>query len=621
MNDFKKKKPSLFLGTFLAAVALMGLGLFLVALFIHFSKEMQTLENRSKNGVQILQGIIATNPAFLFTAQMEKGALIPSALLLGWSAQIQGVIASLPRQTFPLSPSDLRLIVRLGRTFDRFFREAAFFPEESSQKALMTTVMNILTIRQALAQRVVLTILSYSRESRNLDRTLDRIEAGIFGVGLAAFGLFSFSVMIHRNTRNELKKLSDSESFLRALIEVLPTALYLKDTDGHWLMANRAGLDLFDLSGKIWQNRTDLELSREYPVYREALETCLIKDLEAWNLGKRTVSLESVPGKDGAILQHETTRFPIFNQDGAPSSLVVSAYDLTERMRIEELLHQYRLIFESTTEGIIITNADLKIIDVNPAFSLITGYSRDEVLGRDPRFLHADRQTEVFYQAMKEAIVTRGVWEGEVWNRKKSGEIYCEWLLINRLGQNERVTHYVGLFSNITKSKENEERILHLAFHDALTDLPNRRTFNERLQEAIDRLGRKPGRTAVGILDLDGFKEVNDRLGHPAGDTLLVQVSKRLGGALRATDTLARLGGDEFGLILPDIEDEGALFDRLLKALREPFEIKGERVTISGSLGVTLIPPNMPDADLLLAHADLALYRVKNSGRNGWAHF
>jgi diguanylate cyclase (GGDEF)-like protein/PAS domain S-box-containing protein len=621
VKKIKKNEPSIFFGTFLSAVALLCVGLFLVDLFWHLSKEKRTLENRTRNGVQILQGIIATNPAFLFTAQMEKGALVPSALLSGWSAQIRSVLESLPRQTFPWSPSDLRTIVRLGRTFGRFFRERPPTPEESRQSSPVATIREILTIRQALAQKVVLILGSLSRESRNLDRTLGRIEAGIFGVGLAAFGLFSFSVLTHRNTRNALKKLSESESFLRALIEVLPTAIFLKDTDGHWLMANRAGLDLFDLSGKIWQNHTDLELSREYPVYRETLETCRVRDLEAWKLGKRTVAVESVPGKDGAILQLETTRFPLFNPEGLPSSLVVSTYDLTERMSFEELLQRYQRVFESTTEGVVITDLIPKIIDVNPAFSLITGYSREEVLGRDPRFLNSGRQTEEFYQTMEKAIRTQGGWKGELWNRKKSGEIYCESLLINCLVQNEKMTHYVGLFSDFTESKENEERIIHLAFHDTLTDLPNRRAFNERLKEAIDRLGRIPGRIAVGLLDLDGFKEVNDRLGHPAGDDLLVQVSKRLGGALRRTDTLARLGGDEFGLILPDIKDEGAFFDRVMKILREPFEIEGERVTISGSLGITVIPPDMPDADLLLEHADLALYRVKNSGRNGWTHF
>jgi len=417
-------------------------------------------------------------------------------------------------------------------------------------------------------------------------------------------------------------ELSSSESYMNTLIEAVPAALFLKDAEGRWLKVNRAGLDLFDLFGKDWQNRTDIELSRDYPRYREALETCRIRDLEAWEHGKPTVAIEIVPQEDGTLLQLETTKIPVRNPDGSPLGLVVSAYDLTERLRFEELLGRYQRIFESAAEGILIADADKAIIDVNPAFSYVTGYSREEVLGRNPRILHSGRQTEEFYRAMWKSIETRGSWEGEILNRRKSGEIYCEHLEINSLVQDGHVTHYVGIFSDITRRKEDEERLVHLAFHDTLTDLPNRRTFKLKIEETLARASRNPGcRFAVGILDLDGFKEVNDRLGHPAGDDLLVQVSGRLKSVFRETDTLSRLGGDEFGLLLPEIENEEAFFDRIMKTLREPFGIGSEQVTISGSLGATFFPPDRPDADLLLSHADLALYRVKTRGRNGWAPF
>lgn len=227
-NDLKKKKSSLFLETFLAAVGRLGIALILVVFFWHLSKGKRILESLTKNGVQTLQGIIATNPDFLFTAQMEKGALIPPALLSGWFAQIRSMLRSLPSFSFPWPPSDLRLIARLARTFERFFRERSPHTKESGRHSPVATVREILTIRQALAKRLVLIQRSLSRESRNLDRALDRIEAGIFGVGLAAFGLFSFSVLIDRNALNALKKLSASEAFLRALIEVLPTAFYCR---------------------------------------------------------------------------------------------------------------------------------------------------------------------------------------------------------------------------------------------------------------------------------------------------------------------------------------------------------------------------------------------------------
>jgi diguanylate cyclase (GGDEF) domain len=186
----------------------------------------------------------------------------------------------------------------------------------------------------------------------------------------------------------------------------------------------------------------------------------------------------------------------------------------------------------------------------------------------------------------------------------------------------EKIVGYLGIFSDITRRKENEDRIVHLAFHDALTGLPNRRSFRERIGEVLERRSREPDlRFAVGILDLDGFKEVNDRMGHPAGDELLVLVSRRLEGIIRSTDTLSRLGGDEFGLLLIGLDHEDVTFDRIVKTLSEPFEIGGERVEISGSLGVTFSPPDKGDVDPLLSHADLALYRVKSRGRNGWAPF
>jgi len=607
--------------TALAGVALLGLGLFLVLLFWHFSREAQVLDDQAKTGSRILYGIEGTDPAFLIPPSGGKKSSLSPAVLRGWSEQIRSVLRSLPPLPFPWTPSDLRMVARLDRTFGRFFREISASPTDPKSN-MAATVRKIIIIRQLLSQRVDWTTRQLDRKIRNLEKMLDRIATGIFGIGLAAFGLFSFSVLKYRNTRNLLKNISTSESYLITLIEAVPTALFLKDAEGRWLKVNRAGLDLFDLFGKPWQNRTDIELSREYPLFREALETCRARDIAAYERGKPTVAIECIPREDGTILQLETTKIPVKNPDGSPLGLVVSAYDLTERLQLEELLRKYQLIFESAAEGIVIADSDKMIVDVNPAFSSVTGYSREEVLGRNPRLLHSGHQTEDFYRAMWKSIETKGSWKGEIWNRRKSGEIYCEHLELDALVQDGQVKNYVGIFSDITTRKEDEEKIVHLAFHDSLTDLPNRRSFKKKIEEALALAGRKPGyRFSVGILDLDGFKEVNDRLGHPAGDDLLIQVSKRLKSVFRETDTLARLGGDEFGLLLSEGENEEAFFDRIMKALREPFEIGEERVMISGSMGMTLFPPDRPDADLLLAHADLALYRVKNRGRNGWAPF
>jgi diguanylate cyclase (GGDEF)-like protein/PAS domain S-box-containing protein len=622
MTGSKTEKHSVAARIALAGVALLGVGLFLVVLFWHFSREEQVLNNRTQAGEQILQGIIETNPAFLLVFRTEGSAPISPVLISGWSAQIRSVLATLPHLPFPWSSSDLRMIARLDRTFGRFFRETALFPEKSSQKSLMATVLNIVSIRQGLVQSVETTNRRLERKSLEIQRTLSLLEAGIFGTGLFAFGLFSFFVLQFRSTKNLLKKIADSESYLNTMIEAVPAALFLKDAAGRWLKVNRAGLALFDLSGKPWQNRTDLELSREYPRYREVLETCRVRDLAAWERGKPTVAIESVSREDGTVRQLETTKIPVRNLDGSPLGLVVSAYDLTERIRDEGILSRYYRLFEIAEEGIVITGEDRKIVDVNPAYSLITGYSRDEVLGSDPRILHSGQQTEEFYRSMWKAIDTCGSWKGEIWNRRKSGEIYCEYLEMNVLLQDGHVTHYIGVFSDITKRKEDDERLVHMAFHDALTGLPSRRFFIERIEEAVARLGRNLQlRFAVGILDLAGFKEVNDRLGHSAGDDILAQVSRRLQDIFRETDILARLGGDEFGLLVSEIEDEEAFFARIMKTLSDPFEVEGEWVTIYGSLGVTFCPPDQGDVSHLLSHADLALYQVKNRGGGGWAPF
>ena len=407
------------------------------------------------------------------------------------------------------------------------------------------------------------------------------------------------------------------------LIMALPDGVWLKDGNGAWRIVNPAGLALFGLSGRTdWIGKTERELARMNPPLAAAHLGCLTTDEEAWVRGSSTDATEPVVAPDGAIHLIESRKIPLFNEDGSRKSLVVIGRDVTERIRSEEVLRRYRHIFENAKEGILLTDESRNIVDVNPAFTAITGYTRDEVIGRNPNMLQSGRQDRRFYESMWASIDRDGFWEGEIWDRRKSGEAYWEWLGISALKKEEKIVGYLGIFSDITRRKEDEDRIVHLAFHDALTGLPNRRSFRERIEEVLERRSREPDlRFAVGILDLDGFKEVNDRRGHPAGDELLVLVSRRLEGIIRSTDTLSRLGGDEFGLLLIGLDHEDVTFDRIVKTLSEPFEIGGERVEISGSLGVTFSPPDKGEVDPLLSHADLALYRVKSRGRNGWAPF
>ena len=605
----------------LAGVFLLEVGLSFVFIWINLSRQQDLLEDQIASENQVLQGLESLNPAFLMVKTFKPRPVLPLSVIHGWEKQMDSVLLSLPGLSFPWRLEDLRDLHRLERYYRTFFREAS--APDISLHTRLTTIFKIMTARQRLLHNTEATDRSLRMHKRSLGIKLRLLEAGILAVGLLAFVLFSMSILSHRSTRALIQKLALSQSTLTALIEALPVAVFLKDAEGRWLTVNQAGLDLFELDGKNWQYRTDLELAHEIPFFREALETCRVRDLDVWKLGQPLRSLEQVPRRDGTLIFLETTKIPLKNPDGTPMGLLVSAYDLTEHMKYEEILGLHHRLFTATHEGIVITDETGQILEVNPAFSLITGYPPDEIIGKNLRFLQSGRHDKKFYQAMWECLLRDEYWEGEIWNRRKSGETYCEWLGISTIKKEDQPLRYIGIFSDITRVKEEENQIVYLAFHDALTGLANRRMFRQKIEEVLARSARELSlRFTVGILDLDGFKEVNDRLGHPAGDDLLVQVSRRLEKILRTTDILARLGGDEFGLLLLEPDEEGMTFDRIIQALVEPFPLAQEPVSISGSLGVTFFSSTeKPDADLLIAHADMALYRVKNQGGAGWTPF
>ena len=305
---------------------------------------------------------------------------------------------------------------------------------------------------------------------------------------------------------------------------------------------------------------------------------------------------------------------------GERDLLQFSLQDITARKRIEEQLQLAASVFAHANEGIVITDAEGRIVDVNPTFASLTGYAREEVLGRQPSMLKSGHHEPEFYAAMWAAIRDQGSWQGEIWNRRKGGEIYPELLTISAVrGHDGRVSHYVGIFSDISELKARESTLRHLAYSDILTGLPNRLLFQDRLRQALAHARRAGGQLAVCYLDLDGFKAVNDRYGHAAGDRLLVEVADRLRGAVREGDTVARLGGDEFVLLLLDLaqvsECERTL-DRVAAVLNEPITVgEGARECISASIGYTLFPGDSGDGDALLDHADTAMYRAKAAGR------
>jgi diguanylate cyclase (GGDEF)-like protein/PAS domain S-box-containing protein len=291
-----------------------------------------------------------------------------------------------------------------------------------------------------------------------------------------------------------------------------------------------------------------------------------------------------------------------------------------DALRAQQSLRQHARVFESTSEGVVITDAQGRILAVNQSFLSITGYSESEVLGQNPRILSSGRHDREFYERMWASLVATGQWRGEIWNRRKSGAVYPEWLTISAVTEPDgHTSHYVAVFSDITQIKRAQERLDFLAHHDALTGLPNRLLFQDRLDHAIRRALREGRQLALLFLDLDGFKGVNDTLGHAVGDRLLEVVAERLGKRLRASDTLARLGGDEFLIVLEDDTEAAAAAaaaESCLRLLAAPARIQGHEIFISGSIGISLFPADGQDAETLLASADLAMYRAKAEGRN-----
>ncbi|WP_298234967.1 PAS domain S-box protein [uncultured Azohydromonas sp.] len=294
--------------------------------------------------------------------------------------------------------------------------------------------------------------------------------------------------------------------------------------------------------------------------------------------------------------------------------------DITERKEAESRLRLAASVFANAHEGIMICDARLRIVDVNPMFTEISGYRKEEIRGRSVRLLDSRRHDKTFFKALWRTLKCCGFWEGEVWERRKDGTVYPTRLNISSVqAPQEPVSHYIVAFTDTSELKEHQARLEFLAHYDALTRLPNRALLSERMQMAFAQARRIGQRLAVCYLDLDGFKRINDELGHDAGDAVLVEVAQRLQHSVRLGDTVARLGGDEFVLLLLGVENRSAcdqVLARVLEAIHAPLWIKAQQRFVSASIGFTLFPDDDGDPDTLLRHADQAMYRVKQTGKN-----
>jgi diguanylate cyclase (GGDEF)-like protein/PAS domain S-box-containing protein len=430
---------------------------------------------------------------------------------------------------------------------------------------------------------------------------------------------------IENRVTERTAELSLQLSFQQQLIEAIPGPVFYKDTDLRFLGCNKAfaefiGRPTHELIGKTAH---DLVPSEVADMHRDVDNTLF----EHPGHHIYESQLRYADGQTRDVVVHKAT----FNRnDGSVGGLVGLIFDITERKRMEDDLRQAATVFDNSAEGVIISTPDGVITAVNRAFTEITGYAESEAIGQNPRMLQSGRHDKGFYRDMWATIAEKGRWQGEVWNRRKNGEVFPEWVSITAVRNKlDLLTNYVATFSDITLQKQAEERIQLLAFSDPLTGLPNRRLFIDRLQHALIVSARNNRHGALFFIDLDNFKGLNDTRGHNVGDHLLKQVAQRILSCLRAGDTLARLGGDEFVVMLEDLGDNEieatslaeSAGTKILTTLNQLYILEDVPYHSTPSIGVTLFGDQKNSLEELLQQADLAMYRVKASGRNALRFF
>ncbi|MBI5659313.1 MAG: EAL domain-containing protein [Nitrosomonadales bacterium] len=342
-------------------------------------------------------------------------------------------------------------------------------------------------------------------------------------------------------------------------------------------------------------------------------------DIDFFHIEKRYLR------RNGSVLWGDLTVSAVREAGGKLALAIAVVQDITDRKRAEEELRLAATVYQNSSEAMMVADAGNRIIAVNAAFTQTTGYTADEVIGKDPHILSSGRHDPPYYHRMWHTLSTTGRWQGEIWNRRKNGEIYAELLTINTIFNEDATVHQrVALFSDITEKKKSDELIWKQANYDPLTSLPNRRMFRDRLEQEIKKAHRAGLRLAVFFIDLDRFKEINDTLGHDIGDILLVEAARRIGDCVREADTVARLGGDEFTVILTELDDV-SIVERvarnILLTLAGSFMLGNEAAYVSASVGITLYPDDATVIEGLLKNADQAMYVSKNQGRNCYSYF
>jgi diguanylate cyclase (GGDEF)-like protein/PAS domain S-box-containing protein len=418
--------------------------------------------------------------------------------------------------------------------------------------------------------------------------------------------------------------LKESEERFRAAFEQAGVGMALRTLDARspwWVRVNQKLCDMLGYTREelLKVSAFDLTPPEDIAVARDYHDRLLRGEITSYVREKRYVR------KDGRIIWVSLALSLVRGVDGRPLNVISVIEDISERKRSEEELRLASEAFAATADGIMITDAAQRIVSINKAFTRITGYAAEEVLGKTPRILRSGRHDESFYRDLWNALTTTGNWQGEVWNRRRSGDAYPELLTISAVRNAAGETsHYVGVFNDISPLKEYEARLKYLAHHDALTGLPTRSLLRDRIEVAISQSARERRRLALLFIDLDRFKLINDSLGHEIGDRLLEAVSVRLRGALRVSDTVSRHGGDEFLVLLPaidSVEDVGRVCEKLVAETSASYHLDRHELIVTASIGIAIYPENGADMDTLLRNADAAMYAAKQAGRSRYQFY
>jgi diguanylate cyclase (GGDEF)-like protein/PAS domain S-box-containing protein len=571
--------------------------------------------------VATLPGILGAAPALALLGRRRVGLghLLGAALLIGLAAAMTHVAGmATPRFAgllrYDLAWFALACVVAIPAAFAALWLFLGGHGLYFGRIPAWLVAGTVMGLGIWLAHQVMLGAAYFigAQKAHGVDTVTPDVLAILVGaVALLIFGAALAAAFVSRSMR-VAEQLRSSEQKVRRILETTQEGFVLISADNRIRDINQAFCAMLGVPGELLIGQSIFE-------YVDQAHRPLLADLLQRRGASEGLELEFMP-PGGKRLQGLINATPLVDTAGGVLGAFALISDITGRRQHEAYMRQTVAVFENTAEGVMITDRQGRMLRVNPAFTQITGYKADEVLGKTPAMLHSGKHDKAFFAAMWAELNDGGHWQGEIWNRRKTGEVYPEWLTISAVRDGAgHIQNYVGVFTDISHVKRSEEELQRMAHYDALTELPNRTMLNAQLSMALERAHRNTRKLAVMELDLDGFKTVNDSLGHPAGDLLLQRISQRLKNVLRGEDVIARMGGDEFAIIVetpPSVTHLSHIAEKIIQVVSEPLDLHGHSAMVTASVGIAMYPEDGEDATSLLKAADTAMYAGKQAGRN-----